>query len=155
MLSDNARAKARILGHVRRWGVMVVLVRVILSEYAPPRPGCPPSLVLKCTRIEKAKATVQVSARVKAEANTLIQAREREQMEEKVMTRAHLVKDMEARAMERAHLAARARARASTAWTTRTGLERGINDGLESGPRPMQPRQQQPRRQRCSHHSLG
>ena len=139
MLSGKARAKARILGHGRRWSVIAALVVVILSEYAPPRPGWLPSLVLKFARIAKAKATTQLIVRAKEEASTPTRAKAKEKMEE----RATASPDTEAKAMARRALAkdsVRARAKASTAWMIHihNGLQSGISNGMESGLRHRQ-----------------
>ena len=139
MLSGKARAKARMLGHGRCWNVMDAMARAILGVLAPLHLEWPTGPAQTFAQTARAKAMAQLNSRAK--------------VEERIPTRVKVKAGMQERATATAHLAARARARrASTAWTTRTGLENMISNGLESGP---QPRQQQPRRQRCSHHSLG
>ena len=147
MLSGKARAKARILDHDLRWNVTDAMAKAIPSVFAPRRPEWPTGPAQKFARTARAKVMAQRNAQAKAEGSIPSQAKAKVKMQQKAMAKDTEAKAMEARAMERAHLEkARVRRAASTAWTTRTGMESTTTNGL-NGPQPklQQPRGLQPR----------
>ena len=82
MLSGEARAKARILGHDLRWNVTDAVAKAIPSVFAPCRPEWPTGPAQKSARTARAKAMAQHGAQAQAEANTPTRAKAKEKMEE-------------------------------------------------------------------------